>query len=360
MSRTEKSVSLGALAEIAEGRLVQGDPHLPISGVAEIDKALEGQITYAIDQRYARRIPDSAAAAVVVHESLDPEGFDRPLILTRNPYWSFARILEVFTPETPPQDPPIHPLAWVHETATLGEGCVLGPHVTVEAHCEVGPGCVLEAGCFLGHHSRLGADCRIAPNVTIHRFSHLGDRVFVQSGTVIGGDGYGFVEKDGAHYKIPQIGNVVLEDDVEVGCNVTIDRATIGETRIERGSKIDNLVQIGHNVVLGEHSLLVSQVGISGSTVIGPRCRFAGQSGAAGHLTVGGGTTVAARGAVTKDLPERSFVSGFPARPHREERKIVASLPRLPDLVRRVRELERQLHTLNGENTPDTGADEEA
>lgn len=341
---TSKAVSLGYLAEVAEGEL-HGDPDQEIIGVAEIDKAEAGQITYAVNDMYARRVAESRAAAVVVPLSLDMQ-VEKPLIKTENPYWSFAKILEIFSPEPPGQTEAVHGTAVVHPSAVLGEGCRIGPHVTVEANVRIGAGTRVEAGSFIGHGSTLGAGCRIFPNVTIRHLSQIGDRVVIQSGTVVGGDGYGFVFKNGEHYKIPQIGNVVIGDDVEIGSCVTIDRATIGQTRLEKGVKIDNLVQIGHNVVVGANSLLVSQVGISGSTQIGAHCRFAGQSAAAGHLKVGDGTTVAARGAVTKDLAPGSFVSGFPAKPHGQEKRIMASIPRLPDLLRRVRQLERQLEAM--------------
>lgn len=346
-----KAVPLGYLAEVAEGELQGGDPDLQIHGVAEIDKAEAGQITYAVNDRYAQRLTESRAAAVVVPLSLDMK-VEKALIKAENPYWSFAKILEIFSPDVEGWEDRVHPSAVVHPGAQLADDVQLGPNVTIEADVHIGSGTVLEAGCFVGNGSVIGSDCRIFPNVTIRHHSVLGNRVIIQSGTVVGGDGYGFVFKNGAHYKIPQIGNVVIEDDVEIGCNVTIDRATIGQTRLERGVKVDNLVQIGHNVIVGSHSLLVSQVGISGSTQIGKNCRFAGQSAAAGHLKIGDGTTVAARGAVTKNLSEGSFVSGFPAKPHSQEKRIMAAVPRLPDLLRRVRELERQIAELS-EDTED-------
>ncbi len=349
MTQIGKAVRLGYLAQVAEGELTGGDPDQQIHGVAEIDSAEAGQITYAVNDQYAQKLHASRAAAVVVPLSLDMD-LKKPMIKAENPYWSFAKILEIFSPESPGQEEAIHASAVIHPTASLGEGCQIGPHVTIEANVRIGSGSRLEAGTFVGHGSVLGQECRIFPNVTIRHDSHIGDRVVIQSGTVIGGDGYGFVLKNGSHYKIPQIGNVVLGDDVEIGCNVTIDRATIGQTVLKRGVKVDNLVQIGHNVVVGENTLLVSQVGISGSTHIGANCRFAGQSGAAGHLKVGDGSTIAARGAVTKSLPARSFVSGFPAKPHSQEKRIMASIPKLPALLKRVRQLELELERLTEES----------
>ncbi len=342
---SSKSFRLGQLAEICQGKLIAGDPDQVIHGVAEIDKASDGQITYAVSERYSSHLQRTRASAVVVPLDLEAS-IGKPLIRAENPYWSFAKILEIFSPDSPRPDHPVHPSAVIHPTAVLGEGVIVGPHVTIEAHCMVGPRTEIASGCFLGHHTTLGSDCRVFPNVTLRHETQIGNRVLIQSGSVVGGDGYGFVLRGGEHYKIPQIGRVVIEDDVEIGSCVTIDRATMGETRIERGVKIDNLVQIGHNVVIGRNSLLVSQVGISGSTVIGANCRFAGQSAAAGHLEIGAGSTVAARGAVTKDLPEGSFVSGFPAKPHTQEKRIVASLTRLPDLLKRAQALERELEEL--------------
>lgn len=340
--QVKKSFSLGELAAIAEGELIQGDPAQVIHGVAEIDKAADGQITYAVSEKYSSHLEKTQASAVVVPLDLKIH-VGKPLIKAENPYWSFAKILEIFSPAPPAPEAPVHPSAVVHPTAELGEGVVIGPNVTVDAYAAIGAGTTIGPGSFVGHRAVIGEGCEIFPNVTVHRECVVGDRVVIQSGTVVGGDGYGFVLKAGQHYKIPQIGNVVIGDDVEIGSCVTIDRATIGQTRIEAGVKIDNLVQIGHNVVVGRNSLLVSQVGISGSTEIGANTRFAGQSAAAGHLKIGDNTTVAARGAVTKDLADNSFVSGFPAKPHSQEKRIVAAMNRLPQLVKRVAALERQL-----------------
>jgi len=352
LPKSVKPIRLGYLAEVAEGELISGDPDQEIHGVAEIDKADDGQITYAVSDRYATHLEKTRASAVVVPLDLKIH-VGKPLIKAENPYWSFAKILEIFSPEEPSPEQAVHPTASIHPSAQIGEGAEIGPNVTVEAEVVIGAGCRIGAGVFVGHRSHLGSQCRIFPNVTIRHDSRIGNRVLIQSGTVVGGDGYGFVLKNGQHYKIPQIGCVVIEDDVEIGSCVTIDRATMGQTRIERGVKIDNLVQIGHNVIVGRNSLLVSQVGISGSTVIGPNTRFAGQSAAAGHLEIGENSTIAARGAVTKDLPANSFVSGFPAKPHSQEKRIVAALNKLPSLLKRIQKLERELASRDGEPDED-------
>lgn len=352
-----QTFTLGRLCEIAGGDLVQGDPDLEILGVAEIDHAEEGQISYAVDEKYARKIDQSGASAVVLSQGI-PFETQKPILVVPNAYAAFARILAAFEPKAPMQEPKIHPQAYVHPTAQLADDVVVGPNATIDAHCKVGQGTRIEAGSYLGPRSVVGERCHLFPNATVHRDSILGDRVVVQSGSVIGGDGYGYVFFEGAHQKIPQIGRVVLEDGVEIGSCVTIDRATIGETRLGAGTKIDNLVQIGHNVKVGEHCLFVSQVGISGSTTIGDHCRFAGQSAAAGHISIGDQCTVAARGAVTKELPSKSFVSGFPAKPHRQEKRIVVSLARLPDALKKIRELEKELQELRkGSPKPSTQED---
>ncbi len=334
---------LGKLAEIAEGELV-GDHGTVITGVSEIDKAQAGDITYAVNRHYLDGIHKSRASAVVV--PMDVTKLDRPMIRAKNPYWSFAKILEVFSPQAPRPEHPIHPLAYVSPRATIGEDVIIRPFSVIEDGAVIGDETFIDTGVHIGINARIGRKCAIHPNVTIRERCHIGDNVIVQAGSVIGSDGYGFVRKNDEYYKIPQIGNVIIGDNVEIGANVTIDRATIGKTIIGSGTKIDNLVQIGHNVEIGENSLLVAQVGISGSTKIGENCRFAGQSGTVGHLTVGAGCTIAARGVVFKDLPDGSFVSGFPAKPHREELKIMAALRKLPELVRRVFTLERTLAKL--------------
>jgi UDP-3-O-[3-hydroxymyristoyl] glucosamine N-acyltransferase len=332
------SVTLGQLAAVAEGELL-GDPETVITGVAEIDKASSGDITYAVNDSYLRQL--KTAAAVIVPWSVT--ALDRPIIRARNPYWSFAQILKVFAPKNPCWNRAISPQAYVAKSAQIGKDVTIRPFAVIEDDVKIGDRCIIDAGVYVGHGTEMGEDCILHPRVTVAPRSVLGRAVEIQSGSVIGSDGYGYVPKDGQHHKIPQIGIVVLEDGVEIGAGVTIDRATVGRTVIGAGSKIDNLVQIGHNCEIGPRCLIVAQSGLSGSTKTGADCRFAGQTGTTGHLRLGNNCTVAARGVVNRDLPDNSFVSGFPAKPHNEEKRIQVAMRRLPELLKRLRSLEARL-----------------
>ena len=241
----------------------------------------------------------------------------------------------------------MHPTAVVAESAQLGEGVSIGAHCTIEEGVVIGPYTVVSSNCHIGYKTVIGADCRFYPLVSIREFTEIGNQVVIHNGTVVGSDGFGYaVQKDGSRTKIPQIGKVVIEDDVEIGANSAIDRARFGKTRIGRGTKIDNLVQVAHNVVIGEHSVLCGQAGISGSTKIGARVILAGQAGLAGHLEVGDGAIVGAQAGVMKDIPPKDFVIGSPAMTHLHAKKMIAGTIALPKLRDRVRQLEDQLAKL--------------
>ena len=233
----------------------------------------------------------------------------------------------------------------------MGKNVAIGPHVVIEKGSTIGDNTIINAGCYVGQETSIGNNCLIYPNVVIREKSVIGDRVIMHSGVVIGSDGFGFVKIDGKHKKIPQAGSVVVEDDVEIGANTCVDRARFGKTIIGKGTKIDNLVQIAHNVIIGENCIFVSQTGIAGSAVIEDDVIFAGQSAAIGHLTIGRGAIIAARGVVTKTVPAGQMVSGFPAKSHSEEKKINVHIQKLPGYAKTIKELKKEIEALKAKLT---------
>ncbi len=333
---------LGELAERLGCRL-EGDGGVEIDGVRSLEDAGPRDLTFVTEARHLPRLETSRAGAVILTESLPAP--NRPALRTSNPHLALARALGVFHRPLPGV-PGIHPTAVVsadarvHGTASVGPLCVLAPGA------EIGAGTILDAQVFVGGNVRVGRDCRLFPQVTLREGTELGDRVVVHSGTVIGADGFGYA-RDGVRYvKIPQVGRVVLEDDVEIGANVAIDRATLGTTRIGRGTKIDNLVQIAHNVQVGEDTVIVAQVGISGSSRIGSRVTIAGQVGVTDHVQVGDNAVVGAQAGVSKDVPEGAIVLGAPAVPHLEFKRQLAATARLPQLGKTLRAMEARLRAL--------------
>ena len=336
-------------AELAQrvGAGIEGDGTVEITGVAGLREAGPGHISFLANMRYAPDAAETRASAVVV-----PKDWDRPCaapcrLLAKDPDKVFARIAAEFAPAPIMPPPGVHAAAIVAPGAKLGANVSVGPYVVVEPGVEIGEGTVLFAGCYLGHGAMVGAGCRFYPQVTVREGCRIGDRAILHNGVVVGSDGFGYtVNEKGVREKIPQIGIVEIGNDVEIGANTTIDRARFGRTRIGNGVKIDNLVQIGHNVVIGDNAVIVAMVGISGSSEVGPRTILAGQVGVVGHIVIGGDCIVGARAVVTKDIPPRSFVSGFPAIPHDEEKRLHAHIARLPELKKKVIELEARLKAL--------------
>lgn len=331
-----------SLAELAErlGAEVVGDGDHMVGAVRALDDAEAEDLSFLHNPKYAESARSSRAGAVLVADAELVPG--RNLLVCREPYLALARALEILYPAQRPE-PGVHPSAVVSDDVEIGAGASIGPLCVVASGTRIGGDTNIGAGCVLGRGVEIGAGCLIHPQVVIEDCCRIGDRCTIQSGTVVGADGFGFATVDGVHHKVPQIGIVVLEDDVELGANVCVDRAALGETRIGRGTKVDNLVQIAHNVQIGEHCLLVALVGISGSTEIGHHTVFAGQSGSAGHLKIGSGVVAAARAAVFKDVPDGLTVAGNPARPHREWLKANANLQRLDGLRDRVKKLETRI-----------------
>jgi UDP-3-O-[3-hydroxymyristoyl] glucosamine N-acyltransferase len=342
------------LSEIAQtlGCRLDGDGQADIHGVAGIEQAAPGQITFLANRRYFPLLKTTRATAVLIQEGIGIEretGMPRLSALrTPNPYLAFARAIELFY-QPPRYEPGTHPTAVVAKTAKIGPGAHIGPYCVVEGATEIGRNAVLHSFVTIYQGARIGDDFFAHSHAVVREFCQIGNHVILQSGAIIGGDGLGFAkQKDGSWYKMQQSGPAVLEDDVEVQSNACVDRATVGETRVGRGTKLDNLVTVGHASSVGVNSMLCGQVGLAGSTKVGDGCILAGQVGTAGHLTVGDGTVITAKSGVPNDVPAHAMYSGYPAVDNRQWLKTVAALNRLPELQKRVRELEAELERLGG------------
>jgi UDP-3-O-[3-hydroxymyristoyl] glucosamine N-acyltransferase len=343
-----RSLMKKTLKEIAGliGGEVVGDGNVIITGVCGIKEAHPGDITFLANPKYLPLLESTDASAIIV--SRDIAQASKPVIRTENPSLAFTKAVSLFAPVDVRHPKGIHPTAIVGKKVTLGENVALGPYAVVEDEASIGDNTVIYPGCYIGYQAVIGKDTLIYANVSVRERTSIGDRVIVHSGTVIGSDGFGFETVDGIHHKIPQIGTVLIEDDVEIGANVAIDRARFDKTVIGRGTKIDNLVQIAHNVAIGENSLIVAQAGISGSTVLGKGVILAGQAGLVGHIHVGDGAIVAAQAGVAKDVPARTMVSGYPAKPHPIALRINACVQNLPRLYETVAGLKKKIAELEG------------
>ena len=325
--------TLEAIAQHLKGRLI-GEGDLLIRGVNSLDGVQAGELTFAEDPRRLAQAMATNAAAVIVSVDVRELG-GRSGISVQNPKLAFALALELFHPAPAPA-------GGVHSTAVLGEHVQLGEGVCIRAHAVIGddvslgPGTTIEAGAHLGEGVTIGDSCVVGPHVVIYRQTVIGNRVQIHGGSVIGGDGFGYVLHEGRHVKVPQVGNVVIEDDVEIGCNVCVDRATLGSTIIRRGTKIDNLVQVAHNDRIGRHVIMTGQVGLSGSVTVGDYAVLGGKAGVVDHVTIGDRAQVGAGSVVTKSVAPGEVVWGFPARAIRGTKEQMASLGRLPSLLRRV------------------------
>ena len=337
-------------AEIAShiGGEVLGDSSVQLNGFALPETAKAGDLVFAETDGYVARAEKSAASAILLDETLAATTNTKVLIRTANPRVAFAKVLTLFFP---PEkfEPGIHPTAVVSKSASVHASAHVGPWCVIGDRARIGARSVLHGRNQVGADSVLGEDTALLPNAVVYARSQIGNRVIIHAGAVIGSDGFGYVFDEGAHRKVPQIGNVIIHDDVEIGANVTIDRGALGSTIIGKGTKIDNLVQIAHNVVIGEHSILVAQVGVAGSTKIGSYTTLAGQVGVAGHLKIGNQVTLGAQAGVMTDIPDGEKWLGTPAAPGSEMKRIWASWFRLPELLQRVKELERQIEELDRE-----------
>jgi UDP-3-O-[3-hydroxymyristoyl] glucosamine N-acyltransferase len=342
----QMKIALKELAKLLDGKVI-GDGKVEITGVAGIKEARPGDITFLANPRYEAWLRTSRASAVIMEHNNG--GVDMPVVESDNPYYAFLKAVKVFHGSRFEIPEGVHPTCVVGKNVKMGAGVRLGPNVVIDDDVEIGDGTAVMAGAYVGAKAVLGEEVLIYPNVTIREETRLGNRVIIHSGTVIGSDGFGYAKNGDEYHKIPHVGNVVIEEDVEIGANCCVDRATTGTTLIKKGVKLDNLVHIAHNVVINENSIALAQVGIAGSTEIGRNVILAGQAGLVAHIKIGDNARIGSQAGVTKSVPADTSVSGYPAADHAHAKRLHASLQRLPDLIKRFREMENRIEELEKE-----------
>jgi len=334
------NLTVKEITTLTDGR-TNGIYEIAITGAAGLDEAGPTDISFIANPKYASKVANSKAGLIFITDEFKT---NKPAIIVKNPQLAFAKVLTVLAEDIlPDYKPLIHQQACVSKSAKIAPGVHIGPFVVIEDNVQVGEDTVIVANTFIGSNTKIGANSLIYPNVTIRENIIIGQRAIIHPGVVIGGDGFGFVGAK-KHFKIPQIGTVEIGDDVEIGSNCAIDRATIGKTKIGSGTKIDNMVHFAHNVIVGENCIICGQSGIAGSAKIGDYVTMAAQSGITGHVSVGDNTIVAARAAVIGDVRPNQIVSGFPARPHREAMKVEALIRKLPDLFEKIKILTQKVN----------------
>jgi UDP-3-O-[3-hydroxymyristoyl] glucosamine N-acyltransferase len=334
--------SLESLAREVGGK-VKGDGSVVLSGLASIEGAQQGDITFASNERFFPLLKKTTASAAIVPQEIADVSL--PFLIVKNPLLAAAKILTLFT-QRPYVAGGVSEMAWVSPSAKVSKDATIHPFVSIGAETEIGPRAIIHPFVSIGPQALIGEDCVLYPNVTIYPGCVLGKRVIVHAGTVIGADGFGFVKDGEANVKIPQVGIVEIEDDVEIGANCCIDRAAFGKTLIKKGVKFDNLVQVGHNVQIGEHSIIVAQVGISGSTKLGKNVTLAGQVGLVDHIEIGDNVMIGAQSGVAKDVPANQIVLGTPHLPYRQFLKVAAVFIRLPELKKALDLVRKRLEAL--------------
>ncbi len=335
----EKRVS--EIAKFLDGT-VSGDGNIVISGVKGIDEAEKGDLTFLANPKYRKKLEDTRASAVLVSQAVPSAA---ALIIVSDPYLCLAKILGLFYPPEPVV-PGVSKSAYICSGASVSADAMVYPGAYVGKNAVIGSRTVLHPGVYIGDETTIGQDTVIFPNVTIYRRCKIGSRVIIHAGVVIGSDGFGFANPGRENFKVPQIGIVQIDDDVEIGANTTIDRATLGKTWIGRRVKIDNLVQVAHNVTIGENSIIVSQVGISGSTKLGKSVVIGGQAGLIGHITIGDGVMIGAQSGISDDVVAGQTVSGSPHLPHRKWLRTQVIVSRLPEIYKKISELEKKISEL--------------
>ncbi len=332
----------------AVGGKIIGNPDFVVRGLSRIEDAQEGDLSFIAHSQYVRYLATTAASVIVISEHFTiPADLDKIFIVVPDAYRAFAKVLSLYA--SPPEYLPgfRHHTAVIDPTATIAESAYIGPYVVIGQEAIIDEDAVLVAHITIGAKVKIGEKTILHPGVVCYPDTQIGRRCIIHAGVVLGADGFGYIENsDGSFEKIPQIGNVVIEDDVEIGANTTIDRATVGSTVIGRGTKIDNLVHIAHNVSIGEHSALAAQTGIAGSTAIGKRNRFGGQAGVVGHITTADDVIVEAQSGVSKTLRQPGAYFGSPAKPHLQALKMEGALRQLPEILREFRELKQQVQQL--------------
>jgi UDP-3-O-[3-hydroxymyristoyl] glucosamine N-acyltransferase len=354
--------TLQEIAALVGGVVAEGEASLPLTGFSSIAEAEAGDITFLGNPRYAPALRKTRASAVLVDEQFQSLPPSLAVIRVPNPTLKFSLIVQRYGPAARPVTPGVHPTAVISPSAQLDPTKVcIGPCVVIEDDAVIGDGATIAAGAFIGHSAKLGTDCVIHANVVIKERTLIGNRVIIHANAAIGTDGFGYELQNGRNIKLDQVGIVQIDDDVEIGSCTTIDRARFGRTWIGEGTKIDNLVQIGHNCVIGKHCILCGQVGISGSTRLGDFVVMAGQVGVAGHLNIGSNTTFLAKSGLTKDYPDPGAYTGYPAKPLLEGRRMLTYPARVPELVERIKELEARMAALDGrrDSARKSGASEE-
>jgi UDP-3-O-[3-hydroxymyristoyl] glucosamine N-acyltransferase len=323
-----------------------GDGEVKISGFSGIQDGKKGTITFLSDKKFEKYLATTKASAIILEKGKEYPTVKIPKLYSQYPYFTFVKIIELFKPRK-------HPSSGIHPSAVIENGVHLGNNVSIGAHAFIGEGTsiddesIIYPSVFIGRDCKIGAKSILYPNVSIMDESEIGTYVIIQSGTVIGSDGFGFMNIKGIHEKIPQMGKVVIEDNVEIGSNVSIDRAVLEETRICKGTKIDNLVQIAHNVKIGENSLIVAQVGIAGSSEIGNNVILAGQVGLIGHIKIGDNSIIGAQSGIGKSLPPNSRYSGSPAFDHKSWLRSIITFPKIPDMLKRLNDLEKKINKVD-------------
>ncbi|RYG67326.1 UDP-3-O-(3-hydroxymyristoyl)glucosamine N-acyltransferase [bacterium] len=363
------SMTVGEIARLLDAHIL-GDPTTLITGVAGLDATAPGTISFIEDEKLLAVALSSSAAAIIapnsMRDTLEPEARParrgekarKPIVFTGNPRLAFAKVMEFMQPVSLPEKG-VHPTAIIEKDAHIGVGVTIREGCYVGHHAHIGDGAILYPHVIVGDGAQIGDATVIFPSVVLYHHVHIGKRVRIHAGTVIGGDGFGYVSDGKQHHKVPQVGTVIIEDDVEIGANVTIDRATMGATRIGEGTKIDNLVQIAHNVQIGRNCILCGQVGLSGSVVVEDDVVMAGQAGLRDHVKVGKGAILGAKAGIMVDVKAGEFVMGAPAVPQREYMKTEAASRKLPEMARQLRRLEKVVEELQAKLVGKELVDEE-